>query len=164
LDEPGRPDWRGIHLEAGVASRQMDYNNQTEVYMASVQGIGGVFLDSIQAGRLARWYEETLGISMEAHPNGTDFYHVFSTRDAESGIQRDNPVFAVNQASEPLAERGRGFTLNLRVDNLDGFLEMLKGKGVELEGEVFVWEQGKHAWIRDADGNRLELYEEVVAG
>ena len=134
-----------------------------ECTMASVQGIGGVFIDSMDAGRLAGWYQEVLGIPMEAHPNGTDFYHVFITRDAESGMLRDNPVFAINQASEPLAERGRGFTLNLRVDDLDGFLERLRAKGVEVEGEVLVWEQGKHAWVRDADGNRVEVYEEVMA-
>jgi catechol 2,3-dioxygenase-like lactoylglutathione lyase family enzyme len=130
--------------------------------MASVQGIGGVFIDSPDAARLAGWYREVLGIPLEAHPNGTDFYHVFTTRDADSGMLRDNPVFAINQAGQPLAESGRGFTLNLRVDDLDGFLERLRAKGVETEGEVFVWEQGKHAWIRDADGNRVEVYEEVV--
>ncbi|OGO36762.1 MAG: hypothetical protein A2W35_04860 [Chloroflexi bacterium RBG_16_57_11] len=131
--------------------------------MASVQGIGGVFIDSLDAGRLARWYEEVLGIPMEAHPNGRDYFHVFTTRDTERGDLRENPGFAIYQAEEPLAERGRGFTLNLRVDDLDGFLEMLKSKGVEVEGEVLVWERGKHAWVRDADGNRVEVYEEVVA-
>ena len=97
--------------------------------MASVQGIGGVFIDSQDAGRLAGWYQEVLGIPMEVHPNGRDYYHVFSTRDAESGMLSENPVFAIYQAREPLAEQGRGFTLNLRVDDLDGFLEMTPGEG-----------------------------------
>lgn len=131
--------------------------------MASVQGIGGVFIESMDAGRLAGWYQEVMGISMEAHPNGRDYFHVFSTRDAESGVLRENPVFAIYQAREALAEEGRGFTLNLRVDDLEGFLDVLRSKGVELDGEVLVWEQGKHAWVRDGDGNRVELYEEVVA-
>ena len=30
-------------------------------------------------------------------------------------------VQVINQAQEPLAEGGRGFTLNLRADDLDGF-------------------------------------------
>ena len=51
----------------------------------------------------------------------------------------------------------------MRVDDLDGFLEMLRSKSVAVEGEVLVWERGKHAWVRDADGNRVEVYEEVVA-
>lgn len=129
--------------------------------MARVQGIGGVFIDSRDAGRLARWYEEILGIKMEGHPDGIGYYHVFETRDVETSIVRENPVFAINQAQEPLAETGRGFVLNLRVDDLHGFLEELRARDVEVEDQVLEWEQGKHGWIRDLDGNRVELYEEV---
>lgn len=129
--------------------------------MASVQGIGGVFIDSQDASSLARWYEEILGIKLEAHPDGIGFYCVFPTRDAQTSILRENPVFAINQAREPLAEKGRGFVLNLRVDDLHGFLERLRAEGVQVDEKVLEWERGKHGWIRDLDGNRLEIYEEV---
>lgn len=129
--------------------------------MAAVQGIGGVFIDSGDAAQLARWYEETLGVTMEAHPEGTGYYHVFTTRDAETSILRHNPVFAINQAKEPVAGAGRGFTLNLRVDDLAGLLEQLRAAGVTVEDRVLEWERGKHGWIQDLDGNRLELYEEL---
>lgn len=33
--------------------------------------------------------------------------------------------------------------------------------GVETEGKMLVWERGKHHWIRNLDGNRIELYEEL---
>lgn len=129
--------------------------------MASVQGIGGVFIDSQDAPRLARWYEEILGIKLEAHPDGNGYYCVFPTRDAHTSILRENPVFAINQAREPLADKGRGFVLNLRVDDLYKFLERLRAAGVPVEERILEWERGKHAWIRDLDGNRLEIYEEV---
>jgi len=129
--------------------------------MASVQGIGGVFIDSQDAPRLANWYEEILGIKLEAHPDGNSYYCVFPTRDAQTSILRENPVFAINQAKEPLAEKGRGFVLNLRVDDLYGFLEQLRAAGVQVEEKILEWERGKHGWIRDLDGNRLEIYEEV---
>ncbi len=132
--------------------------------MASVQGIGGVFIDSEDAARLARWYEEMLGIKLEAHPNGTGYYCVFPTRDAETSVLRENPVFAINQATATLAQTGRGFMLNLRVDDLQGFLERLRAKGVTVEEQILAWERGKHAWIRDLDGNRVELYEELFPG
>lgn len=132
--------------------------------MASLQGIGGVFIDSGDAPRLARWYEEVLGLDMEAHPNGTGFFHVFFTRDRETGVLRENPVFAINQATEALADRGRGFVLNLRVDDLDAFLAQLRARDVPVEERILVWERGKHAWIRDLDGNRIELYEEILPG
>ena len=129
--------------------------------MASVQGIGGVFIDSEEAARLAHWYEEVLGIALEAHPDGTGYYCVFPTRDVETSILRGNPVFAINQATATLAQTGRGFLLNLRVDDLQGFLERLRGKGATVEQRILEWERGKHAWIRDLDGNRVELYEEL---
>ena len=94
--------------------------------MSEVKGIGGVFIDSQDAVRLAKWYEDILGITMEPHPDGNSFYKVFSTRDAESSILRENPVFAINQAKGTLPDEGRGFTLNLRVDDLLGFLEQLR--------------------------------------
>lgn len=130
--------------------------------MASVQGIGGVFIDSADAARLAAWYTDVLGIEFETHPENTSFYRVFFTRDAESSVMRANPVFSINQAEGDLAALGRGFTLNLRVDDIDAVLADLRAKGIEEEGEMIIWAYGKHAWIRDADGNRIELYEEIL--
>ena len=52
--------------------------------------------------------------------------------------------------------------LNLRVENLSKLLEQLRPHGVEIEPTILEWAHGKHAWIRDGDGNRVELYEEVI--
>ena len=130
--------------------------------MAKVQGIGGVFIESDDAARLAGWYEEVLGIEMEPHPNGTSYFRVFQTRDVDTAVVRENPVFAVHQATERLPEESRGFVLNLRVDDLREFLDQLRTRGVEIEKRVLEWDGGKHAWIRDLDGNRVELYEEIL--
>jgi catechol 2,3-dioxygenase-like lactoylglutathione lyase family enzyme len=129
--------------------------------MSEVKGIGGVFIDSRDAQRLARWYAENLGITMEAHPDGIGYYHVFSTRDAETALLRENPVFAINQAKESLAEKGRGFVLNFRVDDLHRVLKQLRARKVEVEDRLLEWERGRHGWIRDLDGNKIELYEEI---
>ena len=130
--------------------------------MASVQGIGGVFIESNDAQSLAEWYQDVLGIEMEAHPDGIGYYRVFPTRDIESSIVRENPVFAINQAQERISTSGRGFTLNLRVDFLPPYLDQLKERGIEFEGKILEWERGRHAWIRDLDDNRIELYEEIL--
>jgi len=74
---------------------------------------------------------------------------------------RDNPVFAINQTKGELASSGRGYMINFRVDALQLFLDELRAKGVEVEDKLVEWEHGKHAWIRDCDGNRIELYEEI---
>ncbi len=131
--------------------------------MAKVAGIGGVFIDSEDAVRLTNWYQEVLGIEMTAHPEGGS-YKVFQTRDLEGSFVRENPVFAINQAKETLPKNGRGFTINLRVDNLDEMLARLREQGVPTEEKTIEWEGGKHAWIRDLDNNRIELYEELFDG
>ncbi|MBC8503815.1 MAG: VOC family protein [Anaerolineales bacterium] len=130
--------------------------------MASIKGIGGVFIDSNDAEKLANWYQSVLGIKMETHPDGTGYYRVFLTRDIGTSVIRENPVFAINQVEEHLPTSGRGFTLNLRVDDLDQFLEQLQTKNVKNEGKILEWERGRHAWIHDLDGNRIELYEEIL--
>jgi predicted enzyme related to lactoylglutathione lyase len=132
--------------------------------LTDVEGIGGVFIASEDADRLAKWYETVLGIEMTAHPNGIGYFHVFQTRDLAGGFIRENPVFAINHAETPLAKTGRGFTLNLRVQALDPLLEKLRSQGVPVEERMIIWEGGKHAWIQDPDGNRIELYEEILMG
>ena len=130
--------------------------------MAIVKGIGGAFIYSNDAARLAAWYRDYLGLEMDLHPNGSDFYRVLRTRDIDSMVIRENPVFAIRQATQELPENRSGFMLNLRVDDLLGFLQQLRAKGVGMEGEVLECKHGKHAWIKDLDGNQLELYEEIL--
>lgn len=127
-----------------------------------VKGIGGVFLDSHDAAALADWYHRHLGIDFTAHPQGNSFYVVFPTRDLTTGEILHNPVFAVNQTDARLAPaRERGLTVNLQVSDLDKVLARLAAEDVEVEEQRIAWEGGKHGWIRDLDGNRIELYQEL---
>lgn len=130
--------------------------------MRAVEGIGGVFLESNDAAALADWYRRCLGIDFQEHPDGHSYYVVFRTRDLHTSVIRENPVFAIAQSSKGLAPPDRrGFTVNLRVANLDLILEQLSARGIAVEEDRVVWEGGRHGWIRDLDGNRVELYEET---
>lgn len=129
--------------------------------MTAIKGIGGVFINSNDPARLAEWYKAVLGLEMESHPD-EGFFHVFWHKDPESGLLRENPVFAINGTDAPLAGSPRQFVLNLRVDDLDSFLANLRGQNVPIDGNVLVWERGKHARIKDLDGNVIELYEEIL--
>lgn len=131
--------------------------------MTAIKGIGGIFIHSNDPARLADWYERVLGLAMEHHPT-EGYFHVFWHRDPESGLLRENPVFAINGTDTPLAGAPRQFTLNLRVDDLDAFLEKLSGQNVSIDPNILVWERGKHARIHDLDGNLIELYEELLVG
>jgi hypothetical protein len=132
--------------------------------MSKIEGIGGVFVKSNNAKALADWYKDMLGVETEPMPDGGSFYKVFNTRDFHTSQKRENPVFAIEQTDEPLDKTTDHFTLNLRVDNLEGFLDKIMTLGVETEGKMLIWERGKHHWVRDLDGNRIELYEEIILG
>ncbi len=100
-----------------------------------------------------------MGLQLERHSGGEGFYQVFSTRDPETSVLRANPVFAIQPSNDPLSARGRGFIINLRVDDLAGFLDQLRRRGVSSE-PVVEDPYGLFSAIADLDGNRIELYEE----
>ena len=54
------------------------------------------------------------------------------------------------------------FMVNLRVRDLDAVLDRLRAAGTAVIGRMDE-PYGRFAWVRDADGNRIELYEPVAA-
>ena len=51
------------------------------------------------------------------------------------------------------------FTVNFRVEDLDALLRTLREEGVPVEDRIGEHEYGRFAWIRDSEGNRVELWE-----
>ena len=127
--------------------------------MAEVKGIGGAFILTEDPESLATWYRDVMGLQLEPHLGGKGYYQVFSTRDPETSILRANPVFAIQPPRHKLAAQGRGFIINLRVDDLTAFLEQLRERGVASE-PVVEDPYGLFSAVSDLDGNRIELYEE----
>jgi catechol 2,3-dioxygenase-like lactoylglutathione lyase family enzyme len=46
----------------------------------------------------------------------------------------------------------------LEVDDFEGTVEALRGKGVEISGVKVGNDRSKQAWLADPDGNRIELH------
>jgi predicted enzyme related to lactoylglutathione lyase len=119
--------------------------------MQRVTGIGGIFFKSANPEALYKWYEEHLGIKRDAH--GTVIFNW-----AEPGMTVWS-IFPDN--TEYFAPTVSPFMVNYRVADLDALLEELKKESVWIDDkreEAY----GKFAWIRDCDGNRLELWEPAV--
>lgn len=76
--------------------------------MARIEGLGGAFIESSDPDTLSEWYQRVLGLALEAMPDGTGFFRVFSHQDLASGVVRQNPVFAIHRATASLADSGRG--------------------------------------------------------
>ena len=120
--------------------------------MARVTGLGGIFYKAADTAATAEWYRDKLGLGGEW---GIMFPHAADTPGGYSllsAFKADTDYFG--PSTQP-------FMVNLRVDDLDGFLTDLEAKGVKILARQDE-EYGKFAWIMDPDGNKLELWEPML--
>src|SRR5215468_207821 len=90
--------------------------------MATVLGIGGVFIKSRDPDALRAWYRDMLGFQIEDW-GGAQL----------SGSDRAHSVWSAFKADTKYFEPGeRDFMINLRVDNLDELLATLRAKGARV--------------------------------
>lgn len=117
-----------------------------------VTGLGGVFYVVKDPATTREWYRDTLGID---GPYGPQL--------AWAEEPRRHPYSLVSHfADNEYIKPGQGgFMINLRVDNLDGFVAALRAKGVTILGEADEG-YGKFAWLLDPDGVKIELWEQIA--
>ena len=118
--------------------------------MAKVTGLGGVFYKVADPEATRAWYKENLGIGGEwgaMFPFKNDDPEGFSLH---SQFKSDSDYFG--PSSLP-------FMVNLRVDDLDGMVAELEGKGIEILGRQDE-DYGRFAWIMDPDGVKVELWQQ----
>ena len=125
-----------------------------------IDGIGGVFLFSNDAKRLATWYRECLGIV----PAGEDsecnsIYATFEYRDIEKPEVKRTIAWAIMPTDQDIKDKPRTGKINYRVKNLGEVLSHLKSNGVTIEKTAEYPAFGNFAWLRDPDGNQIELWE-----
>lgn len=140
--------------------------------MATINGVGGVFLFSEDPKRLADWYQDAFDLPLETYGE-TAFGYTFAAVDPKDSSRRFETVFSIMKAKSNLpkmpansgAEDMYGdqpYMVNLRVDDLEATLTRLAERGVK---PLFRQDEsyGKFAWVRDADGHRVELWEPIGA-
>ncbi|MDB6021923.1 MAG: Glyoxalase/Bleomycin resistance protein/Dioxygenase family protein [Pedosphaera sp.] len=118
--------------------------------MEQVTGIGGVFFKVQDPKKLAAWYREHLGVRTE---HG---YADFIWRDKDNPETKGRTVWSLfptntDYFSSPVM-------INYRVANLDRMLEQLRRGGITIE-KTEDYDYGRFAWIKDPEGNRVELWE-----
>ncbi len=121
--------------------------------MAKITGLGGVFYVAKDPEATRAWYRDTLGIDGEYGPQ--------LNWSEETG---DKPYSLISHfRDDKYIQPGKGgFMINLRVDDLDGFVGQLKEKGVDILDSVDEG-YGKFAWLLDPNGVKIELWEQVSA-
>ena len=120
--------------------------------MARITGLGGVFYVASDPAATRAWYRDVLGLSGEYGPQ--------MLWSEETG---DQPYSLISHfADDSYIQPGRGgFMINLRVDDLDGFVSLLKARGVEILDSADEG-YGKFAWLLDPDGIKIELWQQCA--
>lgn len=129
--------------------------------MARVTGIGGVFLKARDPKALQAWYAEHLGVKLSewggANFLWTDEVPATTGSTAWSVFPSDTEYFGPGTEFGPQTAM-----INYRVDDLDALLEKLGAAGVWIDPKRENASYGRFAWIKDLEGNRLELWEPLA--
>ncbi|MXP14641.1 VOC family protein [Altererythrobacter confluentis] len=121
--------------------------------MAKVTGLGGVFYVVKDPASTRSWYRDVLGIDGEYGPQ--------LNWSEETG---DSPYSLISHFGDDayIKPGAGGFMINLRVDDLDGFVAQLKARDVAVLDSVDEG-YGKFAWLLDPDGVKIELWQQCAA-
>lgn len=123
--------------------------------MAKAVGIGGVFLKAQDPEKLQEWYARHLGIQSQG--GGPLVF--------EGPESLGMTVFAhFPQGTKYFGDGSQGAMVNFRVDDLDALLAQLTSAGVRVDPKREDHSYGRFAWIWDAEGNRVELWEPAPPG
>jgi len=122
-----------------------------------VTGIGGVFFKAKNPAKLGAWYKKHLGLPVDDAWGGCSF----DWRDAAQPKKKGSTAWSPFAADTKYFGPGKqGHMINYRVANLKKVLAALKKEGVWVDpksGEKSDF--GKFGWIKDGEGNRIELWE-----
>ena len=139
--------------------------------MSRVNGVGGCFIFSEDPVALAEWYDEAFEIGFEKY-GPTAFGFTFAALDVDDPSVRRETVFSIMKAKSKVPSMpdnedpkdmygDQPYMVNLRVDDLDATLAHLETLGVESLGRQNEG-YGDFSWVRDPDGNRVELWQAKV--
>ena len=119
--------------------------------MAKVTGLGGLFYKVMDPAKTQAWYKETLGV-------GGEWGAMFPFKaDSPEGFTLLSPF---NAETDYFGPSDAAFMINLRVDDLDGVVADLEGKGIKILGRQDE-DYGRFAWILDCDGVKVELWQQL---
>jgi catechol 2,3-dioxygenase-like lactoylglutathione lyase family enzyme len=118
---------------------------------ARITGLGGIFYMVKDPAASRAWYREVLGLDGEYGPQL-----------AWADEPRQHPYSLISHFGDDayIKPGTGGFMINLRVNDLEGFVAALREKGVEILGMADKG-YGKFAWLLDPDGVKIELWEQV---
>jgi predicted enzyme related to lactoylglutathione lyase len=130
--------------------------NNSNITMKKVTGIGGIFFKCKDPGKVREWYKTHLG--METDQYGANFEWRQADDPSKKGSTQWSPFAETTKYFEPST---RDFMINYRVENLEALVEQLKNEGVTIADNIETFDYGKFVHIIDVEGNKVELWEPV---
>lgn len=128
------------------------------VWEGHVKGIGGIFFKVEDPQKVLEWYQEHFGI-----PAAEPGYAHFAWRDYLQSNQTHRTVWTpFPKSADAFDNPQQQLMINYIVDDLDVFLAQLQASGIEQLGATEDYPYGRFAWIRDIEGNKVELWQPVV--
>lgn len=122
----------------------------------AVLGIGGLFFRAKDPDALNAWYREHLNVGAGCAAEDTGPVDQWTWQ-----VQGGPVVFAPFKADTDYWAADKQTMLNLRVSDVDGLIEKLRGAGIEVITKP-EWDDphtGKFARTHDPEGNAIELWE-----
>jgi catechol 2,3-dioxygenase-like lactoylglutathione lyase family enzyme len=118
-----------------------------------IVGIGGVFFKSANRDQMREWYSTHLGISDKG--GGA----MLPWREHDDAQKEHVTVWTVFANSTDYIPATQPFMFNYIVDDMDALLDRLGKEGVKIDPKRMNESYGRFAWIYDADGNKIELWQ-----
>jgi catechol 2,3-dioxygenase-like lactoylglutathione lyase family enzyme len=124
--------------------------------MKRVTGLGGIFFKTKDPQAMRDWYNQHLGLNID------QYGATFEWQDSQDPTQKGSTIWSpFPEQTTYFSPSSKEFMFNFRVDNLEELLALLRQEGVEVIGEMEVYDYGKFGWILDPEGNKIELWEPV---
>jgi predicted enzyme related to lactoylglutathione lyase len=123
--------------------------------MASVLGIGGIFVKSKDADALRAWYRDMLGLEIQEWGGAQIWSTPARTYSVWSAFRAETKYFEPSE---------REVMVNFRVDDLGELLATLRARGAHVLDRREDGPDGKFGYVVDPDGTLLELWEPPATG
>ena len=116
--------------------------------MERVTGIGGVFFRGEDPAALSEWYATHLGVLPPP-----DSY------EQSSWWQQAGPTVFTAMSGDSEHFKGRHWSINFRVSDLDAMVSQLKDAGIAVEVDDDDYPNGRFAALLDPEGNPIQLWQ-----
>jgi predicted enzyme related to lactoylglutathione lyase len=122
-----------------------------------VTGLGGIFFKAKSTKKIQAWYKKHLGLPIDPAWGGL----AFDWREAKNPKNKGMTIWSVMAAdTKYFGAAKQGHMINYRVANLKQLLAVLKKEKVWIDPKgIEKSDYGQFAWIKDVEGNRIELWQ-----